>query len=112
MIIDARCRLTTEKDSEYFRKQTSKSGMFGKIAAFRDGTEETFFEEIGEAGVTTAVSVSGNNPGMKLGYKELPNRTTSNDMMAEVQKRHWGRFIGVAGIDNLIVPFTIVVLLS
>jgi predicted TIM-barrel fold metal-dependent hydrolase len=37
---------------------------------------------------------------MKLGYKELPDRTTSNDMMAEVQKRHWGKFIGVAGIDS------------
>jgi predicted TIM-barrel fold metal-dependent hydrolase len=99
MIIDARCRLTTEKDSEYFRKQTQKSGMFGKIAAFQNSTEATFFDEIGASGVTTAVSVSGNNPGMKLGYKQLPDRTTSNDMMADVQKRHWGKFIGVGGID-------------
>src|SRR5690348_15128144 len=99
MIIDARCRLTTEKDSEYFRKQTQKSGMFGKIAAFQNSTEATFFDEIGASGVTTAVSVSGNNPGMTLGYKQLPDRTTSNDMMADVQKRHWGKFIGVGGID-------------
>ena len=100
MIIDARCRLTTKEGSDYFRTQTQKSGMFGKIEAFKDGTEETFFDEIGQSGVTTAVSVSGNNPGMKLGYKQLPDRTTSNDMMAEVQKRHWGRFIGVAGIER------------
>ncbi len=26
-------------------------------------------------------------------------RTTSNDLMARLQKEHWGRFIGVAGID-------------
>lgn len=99
MIIDVRCRLTTKEGSDYFRTQTQKSGAYGRIAAFKDGTEETFFEEINAAGVTTAVSASGNSPGMKLGDKELPNRTTSNDLMAEVQKRHWGSFIGVAGID-------------
>ena len=47
MIIDARCRLTTKEGSDYFRTQTQKSGMFGKIEAFKDGTEETFFDEIG-----------------------------------------------------------------
>ena len=26
-------------------------------------------------------------------------RTTSNDLMARLQKEHWGRFVGVAGID-------------
>ena len=36
---------------------------------------------------------------MKLGHAELPARTTSNDHMADVQRRNWGRFIGVAGID-------------
>ena len=76
MIIDVRCRLTTKEGSDYSRTQTQKSGQFGKIEAFKDGTEEKFFEEIGQSGVTTAVSVSGNNPGMKLGYKQLPDRTT------------------------------------
>ena len=39
------------------------------------------------------------NPGAKLGRFDLPARTTSNDLMAEVQRAHPGRFIGVAGID-------------
>src|SRR5262245_39615474 len=44
MIIDVRCRLTTKEGSDYFRTQTQKSGMFGRIEAFKDGTEEKFFE--------------------------------------------------------------------
>ena len=99
MIIDMRCRLTTSEGSDYFRIQTKKSGMWERVDAFQEGTEESFFTEVAQAGVTTAVSVSGNNPGMKLGSKELPDRTTSNDYMADVQRRNWGRFIGVAGID-------------
>ena len=101
MIIDMRCRLTTQEAAEYFRIQTQKTGVWDHVSALREGTEEAFFQEIGAAGVTTAVSVSGNNPGMKLGgyFKELPDRRTDNDYMADVQRRHWGRFIGVAGID-------------
>ena len=99
MIIDMRCRLTTSEGSDYFRIQTKKSGMWERVDAFQEGTEESFFTEVAQAGVTTAVSVSGNNPGMKLGSKDLPDRTTSNDYMADVQRRNWGRFIGVAGID-------------
>lgn len=99
MIIDMRCRLTTSEGSDYFRIQTKKSGMWERVDAFQEGTEESFFAEVAQAGITTAVSVSGNNPGMKLGSKNLPDRTTSNDYMADVQQRNWGRFIGVAGID-------------
>ena len=99
MIIDMRCRLTTSEGSDYFRIQTKKSGMWERVDAFQEGTEESFFAEVAQAGITTAVSVSGNNPGMKLGSKNLPDRTTSNDYMADVQRRNWGRFIGVAGID-------------
>ena len=99
MIIDMRCRLTTSEGSDYFRIQTKKSGMWERVDAFQEGTEESFFAEVAQAGITTAVSVSGNNPGMKLGSKDLPDRTTSNDYMADVQRRNWGRFIGVAGID-------------
>ncbi|MCZ6614694.1 MAG: amidohydrolase family protein [Chloroflexi bacterium] len=99
MIIDMRCRLTTSEGSDYFRIQTKKSGMWERVDAFQEGTEEAFFAEVAQTGVTTAVSVSGNNPGMKLGSKDLPDRTTSNDYMADVQRRNWGRFIGVAGID-------------
>ena len=93
MIIDMRCRLTTSEGSDYFRIQTKKSGMWERVDAFQEGTEESFFAEVAQAGITTAVSVSGNNPGMKLGSKDLPDRTTSNDYMADVQRRNWGRYI-------------------
>lgn len=99
MIVDVRCRLTTTEGAEYFRIQTQRSGIFDQIGGLREGTEEAFFSDIANAGITTAVSVSGNNPGIKLGHAVLPDRTTSNDHMADVQRRNWGRFIGVAGID-------------
>lgn len=58
-----------------------------------------FFSELDAAGVSTAVSVSGCNPGARLGRFELPARTTSNDLMAAAQRAHPQRVIGVAGID-------------
>ena len=60
---------------------------------------EAYFEEIGAAGITTAVSTSGQTPAMTIGGRVMAARTTSNDLMARLQNEHWGRFIGVAGID-------------
>lgn len=97
MIIDMRCRLTSKKESEYFAVQTKNFGL--SIPAMEKGTTEAFFEEIANAGVSTAVSVSGNSPGAKIGKWDLPPRTTSNDTMAQLQKDNPGRLIGVAGID-------------
>lgn len=103
MIIDMRCRVTIPEAGSYMPTMlgghAAKKGVYEQIRAFREGTIEAFFEEIGEAGITTAVSVSGNNPGMRIGTWDLPDRTTPNDLMADLQRRYWGRFIGVAGID-------------
>lgn len=99
MIIDVRCRLTAREAVSYFAGRAAKRGKLDLFPAIKDGTVEGFFREIGDAGITTAVSVSGNNPGLKIGTKENAPRTTPNDLMAEVQRNHWGKFIGVAGID-------------
>lgn len=103
MIIDVRCRVTIPEAGSYFvttlKAHSVKKGRYEQIQAYREGTIEAFFHEIGEYGITTAVSVSGNNPGIKIGSTIMPDRTTSNDLMAQLQREHWGRFIGVAGID-------------
>lgn len=99
MIIDVRCRLTTPEAGTYFSAMKKKQGIYDKFTAFADGTIEGFFKEINDAGITTAVSVSGNNPGIKIGRHVQADRTTPNDYMAEIQSKYWGRFIGVAGID-------------
>lgn len=99
MIIDTRCRLTSGANAEYFVDRMSHLNRLDRIAAFKDGTDDSFFAEIADAGVTTAVSVSGNNPGARVGRFEFPDRTTSNDLLSEVQKRHPVAFIAVGGID-------------
>lgn len=99
MIIDCRCRLTLAGEAEYFRDRVSHAGQLGRVPGLRAQTIEAFFAELDAAGVTTALSVSGCNPGAKFGRFELPARTSSNEVMAEVQATYPGRFIGVAGID-------------
>ena len=99
MIIDCRCRLTIEGAAEYFVDRVTLAGKLEGVPALSQRTIEAFFAELDAAGVTTAVSVSGLNPGARLGRFDLPARTTSNDVMAAVQRAHPGRFIGVAGID-------------
>jgi predicted TIM-barrel fold metal-dependent hydrolase len=94
MIIDARCRITTPDAGDFFTQLAQQRG----IRSANDIDE--FFHEIGDAGVTTAVSVSGNNPTIEFGRIRPPHRTTSNDLMAEIQRRYPGKFIGVAGIDT------------
>ena len=98
-IIDMRCRLTTASQSDYFRQRTQHSGAYDSINAFKDGSIESFFRDLDEAGVTTAVSVSGMNKGMTLGHSVFPERTTSNDEQAQVQKENPARFVACAGID-------------
>jgi predicted TIM-barrel fold metal-dependent hydrolase len=98
-IIDARCRVTIPEAGNFFSERARARGRLGSIKSFSEGTIESFFDEIGEAGVTTAISVSGQSPGMKIGGRAMNPRTTTNDLMARLQKEHWGRFIGVAGID-------------
>lgn len=99
-IIDARCRVTIPEAGDFFTKRAQERGRLDTIKSFATGTIESFFREINEAGITTAVSVSGLAPGMKIGGRTMNPRTTSNDLMAKLQKEHWGKFIGVAGIDT------------
>ena len=94
MLIDVRCRLTVPEAGGYFPERLAKQGRWERIKAFAKGTLEAYFEEVAAAGVTTAVSVSGNNPGLVIGARDMKDRTTSNDYMAKVQKENWGRFIG------------------
>ena len=99
MIIDMRCRITSADAGNYFKIRSADKGVSEEINAYGDRTEQSFFDEIGQAGITTAVSVSGNSPGCRIAEKDIPPRTTDNDYMADVQRRNWGKFIGVAGID-------------
>jgi hypothetical protein len=99
MIIDCRCRLTVDGAADYFVDRVTLAGKLGGVPALVSGTHDAFFAELDAAGITTAVSVSGCNPGATLGRFALPARTTSNDALAAVQRAHPGRFIGVAGID-------------
>lgn len=99
MIIDVRCRYTGGSSASYYRQQLSRSGRLDKIESLKEGTEESFFREITSAGITTAVSASGFNPGARLGKYTFPDRTTSNDELADVQKRNPGKFIACAGLD-------------
>ena len=94
-IIDVRCRLTIPEVGAYFRNVVKQ---FGKTVEMPSTIEE-FFDVIGEGGITTAVSVLGNNPGFKTGRWNMPDRTSSNEILAELQKKHWGRLISVGGID-------------
>ena len=98
-IIDVRCRVTIPEAGSYFSGRAKARGRLDSIKSFGKGTIEAFFEEIGEAGITTAVSTSGQTPAMYIGGREMAARTTPNDLMAKLQKDHWGKFIGVAGID-------------
>jgi predicted TIM-barrel fold metal-dependent hydrolase len=98
-IIDCRCRLTVGRDADYFLDRVTRAGKLAGVPALQVRTLDAFFAELDGAGVTTALSVSGCNPGARLGRFDLPARHGSNDLQAEVQKRYPGRFIGVAGID-------------
>lgn len=99
MIIDVRCRFTGGKSAAYYREQLKKSGRLPLIKSLEEGTEDSFFREIEEAGVTTAVSASGLNPGAKLGKYNFADRTTSNDELAEIQLRNPRKFIACGGLD-------------
>ena len=98
-MIDVRCRVTIPEAGSYFSQRAKDRGRFDSIKSFAKGTIEGFFEEIGEVGITTAVSTSGQTPAMTIGGKVMAARTTPNDLMVKLQKEHWGKFIGVAGID-------------
>jgi predicted TIM-barrel fold metal-dependent hydrolase len=99
MIIDVRCRYTGGSSANYYRESLKKSGRLHLIESLIEGSEGSFFKEIQEAGITTAVSASGFNPGAKLGKYNLPDRTTSNDELADIQKRNPGKFIACGGLD-------------
>jgi hypothetical protein len=51
------------------------------------------------AGVNVAVSPLGNNQGMRLGFRDLPARVSSNIEQIKFQSQYPQRFVGVAGID-------------
>jgi predicted TIM-barrel fold metal-dependent hydrolase len=98
-IIDVRCRFTGGSSAEYYRNQLAKSGRLQMIESLNEGTEEAFFQEISSAGIGTAVSASGFNPGARLGKYTFPDRTTSNEELADVAKRNPAQFIACAGLD-------------
>lgn len=100
MIVDVRCRLTTPEAGGYYAVAAQRFGGAAANEALADGTIAGFYRELGAAGITTAVSVSGQGPGRKVARWQIPARTTSNDLMAELQRAHWGRFVGVGGIDG------------
>ena len=99
MIIDVRCRYTGGHSANYYREQLQKSGRLHLIESLKDGSEDSFFREIQNAGITTAVSASGMNPGATLGKYTFADRKTLNDDLADIQKRHPAKFIACGGLD-------------
>jgi predicted TIM-barrel fold metal-dependent hydrolase len=97
--IDVRCRVTIPEAGAYFSDRARARGRIDSIKAFASPTIEAFFEEINSVGITTAVSVSGQTPETTIGGRVMIARTTPNELMAKLQTEHWGRFIGVGGID-------------
>lgn len=93
MIIDVRCRLTIPEAGPFLANTAKKRGVRSSDNA------DDFFAEINAAGITTAVSVCGNNPTIKIGRTQSPDRTTPNDLMGDLQRKYPGKFIGVAGVD-------------
>ena len=93
MIIDARCRPPINE----FQSQFRTSRMMARIPAFpvpdppsyTNDSMELFFQEMEEAGITTAVVVGRNRPRF-----EVPN-----DAIADLVANYPGKFVGVAGID-------------
>lgn len=98
-IIDCRCRYTGGNSARYFVDRMRRIDRLERIPALNSKQEEDFFEVITQAGVTTAVSVSGLNPGARLGRFDFPDRTTPNDELAQIELRHPGHFLAVGGID-------------
>ncbi len=94
-----RCRVTIPEAGRYFSDRAKARGRFDAIKAFAEPTIESFFAEINSAGITTAVSVSGQTPETRIGKRIMIARTTPNDLMARLQADHWGRLIGVGGVD-------------
>ncbi len=95
MILDVRCRLPSASDGAYLSRRPDGA----RFAPWIGLDPEGFLAELDRAGVRTAVSVSGNNDGLKLGRRELPPRRTNNDDLAALEARFPGRFLGAAGID-------------
>ncbi len=95
MIIDVRCRLPSASDGAYLSGRPDGH----RFAPWVGLSAEGFFAELDRAGIRTAISVSGNNDGLKLGRRELPPRRTNNDDLAALEARFPGRFVGAAGID-------------
>ncbi|HXU32809.1 MAG TPA: amidohydrolase family protein [Thermoanaerobaculia bacterium] len=95
VIIDVRCRLPSASDGAYLSGRPDGR----RFAPWVGLSAEGFFAELDRAGIATAVSVSGNNDGLRLGARELPPRRTNNDDLAALEARFPGRFLGAAGID-------------
>lgn len=95
VILDVRCRLPSASDGAYLSGRPEGA----RFAPWAGLSAEGFFAALDRAGIRTAVSVSGNNDGIKLGRRELPPRRTNNDDLAALEARFPGRFLGAAGID-------------
>jgi uncharacterized protein len=91
MIIDVRCRFTTGTAAAYFKSRQGSAPTPDDI----DG----FLAVLDHAGVDVAVSPLGNSQGMKLGFRELPPRVSSNSEQMAHQALYPQRVVGVAGID-------------
>jgi len=100
MIIDIRCRPNIEGAGTYFSPKTAgQRGHAGAAAVKGEPTLEEFFKDIKDAGITTAIAASGNNPGCRVGRRVINDRDTPNEVLAELQKNYPGKIVGVAGID-------------
>ena len=102
-VIDMRSRPPLPEFRAYFDPArlaalSVRSGAAGVPRAFVEGSMELYFEEMAEAGITTAVVQGRNSPASVMGTR-FNEAFIANETIADLQTRYPGRFVGYAGID-------------
>ncbi|MEO8506277.1 MAG: amidohydrolase family protein [Betaproteobacteria bacterium] len=102
-VVDMRSRPPLPEFRAYFDPSrlaalSVRSGAAGVPRAFVEGSMELYFEEMAEAGITTAVVHGRNSPASFMGTR-FNEAFIANETIADLQTRYPGRFVGYAGID-------------
>lgn len=102
-VIDMRSRPPLPEFRAYFDPArlaalSARSGAAGVPRAFVEGSMELYFEEMAEAGITTAVVQGRNSPASFMGTR-FNEAFIANETIADLQARYPRRFVGYAGID-------------
>ena len=103
MVIDMRCRPPLPEFRAYFdipriTWHGRRTGALEVSPAFVAGSMSMFIDEMDEAGIELAVVQGRNSPAVFMG-KQFNAAFIPNELLAELQDSHGGRFVCQAGID-------------